>query len=204
MVVAGSSFFTVPDAPKNGGGPIIVWLVGEHDLSTDDALCATLASAIALDSAGLILDLSGVEFMAASTLGVIVWARAFLRQRARSLTGRAPSARARRVIGACNLNDLVGPSLDIDGHVAVEALDSWVAVGAVERGDRQASPSVRLPERVPAFVGPTIDLMAQAVSSAGTGLQADDLYASSTGPLQAKTTYSASNKEAFATVFEHS
>ena len=94
MVVAGSSFFTVPDAPKNGGGPIIVWLVGEHDLSTDDALCATLASAIALDSAGLILDLSGVEFMAASTLGVIVWARAFLRQRARSLTVRAPSALA--------------------------------------------------------------------------------------------------------------
>ena len=40
--------------------------------------------------------------------------------------------------------------------------------------------------------------------SAETGLQADDLHASSTGPLQIKTTYSASNKEAFATVFEHS
>jgi hypothetical protein len=40
--------------------------------------------------------------------------------------------------------------------------------------------------------------------SAETGLQADDLYASSTGPLQIKTTYSASNKEEFATVFEHS
>jgi len=40
--------------------------------------------------------------------------------------------------------------------------------------------------------------------SAETGLQADDLYASSTGPLQVKTTYSASNKEEFATVFEHS
>jgi hypothetical protein len=40
--------------------------------------------------------------------------------------------------------------------------------------------------------------------SAGTGLQADDLYASSTGPLRIKTNYSASNKEAFATVFEHS
>jgi hypothetical protein len=40
--------------------------------------------------------------------------------------------------------------------------------------------------------------------SAETGLQADDLYASSTGPLRIKTTYSASNKEAFATVFEHS
>jgi hypothetical protein len=40
--------------------------------------------------------------------------------------------------------------------------------------------------------------------SAEPGLQADDLYASSTGPLQIKTTYSASNKEEFATVFEHS
>jgi hypothetical protein len=40
--------------------------------------------------------------------------------------------------------------------------------------------------------------------SAGTGLQADNLYASSAGPLQVKTTYSGSNKETFATVFEHS
>jgi hypothetical protein len=40
--------------------------------------------------------------------------------------------------------------------------------------------------------------------SAGTGLQADDLYASSTGALQIKTTYSASNEEAFATGFRHS
>jgi anti-anti-sigma factor len=136
--------------------------VGEHDISTDDALCATLASAIALDSAGLVLDLSGVEFMAASTLGVIVWARTFLRQRARSLTVRAPSARAWRVIDVCQLNDLLGPSPEIDSDVAAEALDSWVAVAAVERGDGQASSSVRVPERVPALVGPSIDLRAQA------------------------------------------
>jgi anti-anti-sigma factor len=129
--------------------------VGEHDISTDDALCATLASAIALDSAGLVLDLSGVEFIAASTVGVIVWARTFLRQRARSLTVRAPSARAWRVINACKLNDLLGPSPEIDGDVAPEALDSWVAVAAVEQGDGPASPSVRVPERVPALVGQT-------------------------------------------------
>jgi anti-anti-sigma factor len=166
MVPIGSSFFTVSDPPPNSGsGPIIVWLGGEHDISTDDALCATLASAIALDSAGLILDLSGVEFMAASTLGVIVWARTFLRQRARSLTVQAPSARAWRVINACNLNDLLGPSPEIEGDVAGEALDSWVAVAAVERSDGQPGPSVRVPERVPVLVGPTIDLTAQAVST---------------------------------------
>jgi hypothetical protein len=40
--------------------------------------------------------------------------------------------------------------------------------------------------------------------SAETGLQADNLYPSSTGPLQVKTIYSTSNKEEFVTVFEHS
>jgi alpha-tubulin suppressor-like RCC1 family protein len=40
--------------------------------------------------------------------------------------------------------------------------------------------------------------------SAETGLQADDLSATTSGPVQVKTTYSASNKEVFATVFEHS
>jgi hypothetical protein len=40
--------------------------------------------------------------------------------------------------------------------------------------------------------------------SAETGLQADNLSAGSTSPLQIKTTYSPSDKEAFATVFEHS
>jgi hypothetical protein len=39
---------------------------------------------------------------------------------------------------------------------------------------------------------------------AGTGLQANDLSTSSTGPLQIKATYTASKKEAFATVFRHS
>ena len=95
MPTAGSSFFTVSDRLPRGWGraesaPIVVWLWGEQDLSTDDALRATLASAIALDSAGLVLDLSEVEFMAASTVGVIVRARELLRQRSASLAVRAP------------------------------------------------------------------------------------------------------------------
>jgi alpha-tubulin suppressor-like RCC1 family protein len=39
--------------------------------------------------------------------------------------------------------------------------------------------------------------------SASPGLQVNSLYASSTGPLEIQTTYSASNKEAFRTVFKH-
>ena len=77
MTPIGSSSFTAPDrAPLSREGPetgpVVVWLWGEHDLSTDDALCATLARAIALDGASLVLDLSEVNFMAPSTLGVIV------------------------------------------------------------------------------------------------------------------------------------
>jgi hypothetical protein len=40
--------------------------------------------------------------------------------------------------------------------------------------------------------------------SAGSGLQADDLSTSSTGPAQIETTYAARAGEAFATVFRHS
>jgi hypothetical protein len=40
--------------------------------------------------------------------------------------------------------------------------------------------------------------------AASPGLQVDSLYASSTGPLEIQTTYSAINKETFKTVFKHS
>jgi anti-anti-sigma factor len=156
MVLAGSSFFTVPGRPllnreEPEASPIVVWLWGEHDLSTDDALCATLARAIALHSAGLVLDLSEVEFIAPSTLGVIVRARELLRQRSASLSLRCPSAFIRRVIDACGLNDLLGPGPEI----AVEkgALGSWVAVPATERSGREPGPCAPVPGRTPACVG---------------------------------------------------
>jgi anti-anti-sigma factor len=155
MVLARSSFFTVSDRPvlnREGpeAGPIVVWLRGEHDLSTDDALRATSARAIALDSAGPVLDLSEVEFMAASTFGVIVRAREFLRQRSRSLTVRCPSAFVRRVIDACGLNDLLGPGPHKAEHEPAKALSSWVAVPATERPGGQPGPSAGGPQTSPA------------------------------------------------------
>jgi anti-anti-sigma factor len=143
MNLVGSSFFTVADRPTltQGGtraGPIIVWLQGEHDLCTDDALCMTLARAIALDDAGLVLDLSEVGFIAVSTLRVIVRAQEFLQHRSLSLTVRSPSPCARRVIGACGLDDLLGPnaeelSAELPGDEAGNALGTWVEVPAARR-----------------------------------------------------------------------
>jgi len=174
MYLVGSSFFTVADRPTLGqggteAGPIIVWLQGEHDLSTDEALCMNLASAIAIDSAGLVLELSEVAFMAVSTLGVIVRAREFLRHRSRSLTVRSPSACARRVIGLCGVDDLLGPSpeelsTELPGDEEAKALGSWVEVPAARRDDWGAGPSPRAPEPVPVQAGRAIDLRAHALS----------------------------------------
>ena len=112
MVAVGSSFFTVPVQHPAPGGPdseLVVWLRGEYDASNQGALCLTLAHAIALGGPGLVLDLAEVRAISPSTLAVIVRAREFLRQRSAWLTVRSPSARARRLIDACGLNDLLAP-----------------------------------------------------------------------------------------------
>ena len=137
MVPVGSSCFTVPDrSGPDGAGPgqdvVVVWLRGEHDISTHGALCVTLACAIALDPARLVVDLSEVRFMAASTLRAIVRAREFRRLRSQSLVVRSPSACARRVIETCGLGDLVRPER-LNGEPG-HALGSWVEVPATAPG----------------------------------------------------------------------
>ena len=73
----------------------VVWLRGEHDVSTVAALSETMARAIALDDADVVVDLSDVQFMGAATVRVIIRARAFLRLRSRFLVLRSPSECAR-------------------------------------------------------------------------------------------------------------
>jgi anti-anti-sigma factor len=170
MVSAGSSVFTLSDRPPLGPGgpetgPIVVWLWGEHDASTDTALCLTLARAIAVDSPGLVLDLSEVDFIGPSTLAIIVRAREFLRERSASLTLRSPSAVARDIIDACGLADLLGPDPEMAGTQRGTALSSWVAVPVADRSDGQPAGPVPVPERVLTRVDRTIDLRAHAVSA---------------------------------------
>jgi anti-anti-sigma factor len=83
----------------------VVSLCGEHDRSTVAALSEVLARAIAADHADLVLDLSGVEFMDAATVGVIVRAREFLGVRSRCLTLQSPSRCASRVLKLCGVDD---------------------------------------------------------------------------------------------------
>jgi anti-sigma B factor antagonist len=88
----------------------VVWLSGEHDLSTVDALSETLARTFALDDADVVLDLSGVQFIGAATIEVIVRANDVLDLRSRALTLRSPSESAQRVVDLCGLADLVEAS----------------------------------------------------------------------------------------------
>ena len=87
----------------------VVWVRGAHDASTVVALCMTMARAIAFDDSDLVIDLSEVTFMDATTVTVMIRAEAFLRDQSRSLTLRSPSAHARRVLGLGSLAALVDP-----------------------------------------------------------------------------------------------
>lgn len=85
----------------------VVWLSGEHDLSTVAELSETLGRVMALDDADLVVDLSAVEFMGVAAVKVILRAHDFLKLRSRSLELRAPSASAQLVLDACGLSSLV-------------------------------------------------------------------------------------------------
>jgi len=80
MARAGSSFFTLtdgPPAPRAGleAHPTIIWLRGEHDIATDGALRRKLEPSIALNDAAIVVDLTEVKLLSASTIGLILAAR---------------------------------------------------------------------------------------------------------------------------------
>lgn len=144
MCPLGSSFLTDLDgAPMVRGAPdtdqaVVLWLSGEHDISTEEALEQSFAQAIARSRAGIIADLSRVTFMSASTLNAILRARVTLDSERRHLVLRAPSASARKVVDICGLGDLIQADGDPLGHglSGSQALASWVAVPASEPSER--------------------------------------------------------------------
>lgn len=93
-----------------GSDPLrtVVWVRGEHDIATRADL-SVIAQAATLDDADIVVDLSGVSFMDASTIGALVFADNHLRARSRSLSIRDPTPRARRVLDLCGLQGLMGP-----------------------------------------------------------------------------------------------
>ena len=94
-----------------GAGTSVVWLRGEHDTSTAAALSDVVTRAVALNEPAVVIDVSGVRFMSAAAVGVIVGARELLRSQARTMTLRRAPSCVRRVFGVCGLSDLLDPAL---------------------------------------------------------------------------------------------
>jgi anti-anti-sigma factor len=129
---------------RSGAGCLVVWVRGEHDASTARELSATMARAVAAGG-DVVLDLSGVEFMDAATVSVVLRTRELLRVRSRSVTVRSPSVRARRVLELCDVADLIDASgVEAVGNTGSppDALGSWIARPATHRlNGRGAGPA---------------------------------------------------------------
>lgn len=141
----------------------VVWLRGEHDLSTVTAVAETLARAIAVDDADFVVDMSEVEFIDASTVRLIVRTREFLHSRSRSLVLRSPSPCALAMLDRCGLAHLVDPSPATVRPMARS--DGALVVGLAglpaERRNRRAE----RPTPIPRGVGIPVRIVPSAAAS---------------------------------------
>lgn len=89
------------------------------------------------------LDLRAVQFMSASTIGVIVRTRTLLVRQGRVVRLRAPSSFVQRILDICGIEclDLVAATDDAAAIEQGGALKTWVPVLAVD----PVSPPTRTP-----------------------------------------------------------
>jgi anti-anti-sigma factor len=154
----------------------VVWLQGEHDLSTVPALSEAMAWVIAVDDTDVVVDLSEVEFMSAATVGVLIRARELLRVRSRSLVVRSPSRCAQRVLELCGDTDLPDSAEAAALTGTAGALATWVPVPATDPVGRHADTSPAEHTSPPAPVRVS-RVTAARVPSADVGGRADALAA---------------------------
>lgn len=108
LLTAAGRVLLVDERPV--GGPVVVWAIGELDSSTDGAPCRNLARAIACGDQRVLVDLSHVWFMGASTSRLLVLTHEYLQERSRALVARSPSRQVRRVLVLCDRRRRLVPS----------------------------------------------------------------------------------------------
>jgi len=94
-------------------GRSVVWLAGDQDIATVSVLAETLGNVTALDDADLVIDMSAVAFVDSATLRALTDCGRVLRSRSRTLTLRAPSRSAQRLLTLWRTLDRVSsPAMD--------------------------------------------------------------------------------------------
>lgn len=115
--------------------PMVVWLWGDHDSSTADSVTSAILQADAGADPCVVVDLSEVTFMDASTLGAFVRSRQILEVSGRRLRLRSPHPGQRRLLEICDLADLIDaePSgAARNAQSARSALETWIEVPSAE------------------------------------------------------------------------
>ena len=102
MALAELPSVSVP-APNYEAAGGVVWLRGEPTSSQCLGCGEPWRRRSAFDGGDVVVDLSEVDFMDVSTISVLVRARTMLATRSRSLTLRAPSNRAARILDLCGV-----------------------------------------------------------------------------------------------------
>jgi anti-anti-sigma factor len=165
--------------PRCDGPGVVVWLRGEHDLSTAPVLSEAMAWVVALD-ADVVADLSEVQFMSAATVGVLIRARELLRARSRTFVVRSPSDWARLALELCAATDLLDHLEATAQTGTAGALAKRLPVPTTDRVDHHAGTPASEPAAAPAplSVG---HLTAARLSSVGVEDRADERAADVTG-----------------------
>lgn len=111
--------------------PILVRMRGEHDSSTASLVSASLTQAIDAAEGDVVVDLGGVTFMDASTIGCLAQGEGRLQTCDRALIVRRPSAAQRKLLEICHLTYL----LETPSRRArtTSALESWVEIPVTPR-----------------------------------------------------------------------
>ncbi len=113
------------------GDPILLRMRGEHDSSTVGVVSRGLALAIDATEGDVMIDLGGVSFMDASTIGCLARGEDLLQKCDRSLSVRCPSAIQRKLLEICQLAYLIEAPPGQSRRAS--ALESWVEIPVTPR-----------------------------------------------------------------------
>jgi anti-anti-sigma factor len=91
---------------RNQPGTTVVTVEGDLDLASAGAFVAALA-AVAAGASDALVDMAAVEFIDSSTMRALVRAHRLFESLGLRLTVREPSRPVRRMLGLCQLDEVI-------------------------------------------------------------------------------------------------